>query len=59
MHEKIIHGSSRGLTFSFSATDNLTIGSPYDYIIDRKKRSIRIVSAPNGRYRDLPQKARP
>lgn len=51
MHEKIIHGSSRGLTFSFSATDNLTIGSPYDYIIDRKKRSIRIVSAPNGRYR--------
>lgn len=51
MHEKIIHGSSRGLTFSFSATDNLTIGSPYDYIIDRKERSIRIVSAPNGRYR--------
>lgn len=51
MHEKIIRGSSRGLTFSFTSTDGLTIGSPYDYIIDRKERAIRIVSAPEGRYK--------
>lgn len=51
MHEKIIHGSRRGLTFSFSSSKSLMIGSQFDYIIDQTLPGIRIVSAPEGRYK--------
>lgn len=53
MLEKLIKKSLRGLTFSFPSLGKLTIGSRYDYVIDRASESpcIRIEPASAGRYR--------
>ena len=47
--EKHIKKSNRGLTFSFHETEQLHIGSRYDYLIT--KQGIRIVASEKGRYK--------
>lgn len=49
--EKLIKKSNRGLTFSFPSSGKLSIGSRYDYIIDKANQSIRITAAQEGRYK--------
>lgn len=49
MKDKVIRESQRGLTFSFTPTDKLGVGSRYDYVIE--KDCIRIVPAVSGRYK--------
>lgn len=49
MQEKFIRGSRRGLTFSFTPTGVLDVGSRYDYIIEQNR--IRIVPTDSGRYK--------
>lgn len=49
MKEKFIRGSRRGLTFSFTPTGVLDVGSRYDYIIEQNR--IRIVPTDSGRYK--------
>lgn len=51
MTKKIIKSSTRGLTFSFPSTGNLTVGCRYDYTIDKSSTSIQITSSANGRYK--------
>lgn len=48
---KNIKKSSRGLTFSFHPAGQLTIGSRYEYIIDKLNKKIKIVPAEGGRYK--------
>lgn len=48
---KQIKKSLRGLTFSFSSVGRLSVGSHYDYIIEKESRSIRIIPADAGRYK--------
>lgn len=48
--EKTIKKSKRGLTFSFPSTGKLSIGSRYDYIIDKNSRSICIQPAVDGSH---------
>lgn len=49
MREKIINTSKRGLTFSFQETNALTVGSRYDYILE--KDGIRIAASEEGKYK--------
>lgn len=46
--DKKIKESKRGLTFSFTPTETMQIGSRYDYIISNS--AIRIVPSETGRY---------
>lgn len=46
--DKKIKESKRGLTFSFTPTETMQIGSRYDYIISNS--GIRIVPSKTGRY---------
>ena len=46
--DKKIKESKRGLTFSFTPTETMQIGSRYDYIISNS--CIRIVPSETGRY---------
>ena len=46
--DKKIKESKRGLTFSFTPTETMQIGSRYDYIISNS--GIRIVPSETGRY---------
>ncbi len=55
--EKEIKKSNRGLTFSFPATKKLSIGSTYDYVIDKQSKRIRITPSQNGRYKLSRKKA--
>ena len=49
MKEKVINTSKRGLTFSFQETNTLTVGSRYDYILEKDR--IRIVASEGGKYK--------
>lgn len=57
MKDKIIRGSSRGLTFSFPSQGRLSIGSSFDYLIDKSARSITLMPSDHGRYRISRKKA--
>lgn len=48
---KQIRKSRRGLTFSFPSAGRLSVGSHYDYVIEKASRSIRIIPANAGRYK--------
>ena len=50
-NDKQIKKSRRGLTFSFPSAGRLSVGSHYDYVIEKASRSIRIVPAEAGRYK--------
>lgn len=50
MTKTILH-SHRGLTFSFPSKGKMSIGCQYDYVIDKKSQSIRIVPSDSGKYR--------
>lgn len=50
-NDKQIKKSRRGLTSSFPSAGRLSVGSHYDYVIEKASRSIRIVPAEAGRYK--------
>lgn len=50
-NDKQIKKSRRGLTFSFPSAGRLSVGSHYDYVIEKASRSIRIVPAEAGQYK--------
>ena len=49
--DKRIKKSRRGLTFSFPSAGRLSVGSHYDYVIEKESRSILIVPSEVGRYK--------
>lgn len=46
----MIHGSHRGLTFSFPDVGMLKVGARFDYLIEKETQTIRIIPSEEGRY---------
>lgn len=50
MRDKIIHGSRRGLTFSFPDKGMLKVGARFEYLIEKETQTIRIVPSEEGKH---------
>lgn len=50
MEDKIIRGSTRGLTFSFPGSGKLKIGARFDYLIEKESQTIRIIPTEDGKH---------